>query len=129
MGADEIKFTDKRVDESWKERVLDEKVKTAPKNPSHESQPSSRGATSQKTIPIFTQLITSLAMQALIQLGEIENPASGTKMQDLEGAKETIDILLALKTKTQNNLSKEEEKLMESALGDLQMKFVQLSGL
>ena len=42
---------------------------------------------------------------------------------NLEGAKEIIDLLIALKDKTAGNLAPEEKELFESLLPGLQMKF------
>jgi hypothetical protein len=43
-------------------------------------------------------------------------------------AKETIDIIMMLRDKTSNNLTTDEEKLLENLLSNLQMTFVKNSG-
>lgn len=50
----------------------------------------------------FSTFILSLASSALVQLGEVPNPESGTTEQDLVIAKHTIDILTMLEEKTNN---------------------------
>lgn len=122
MDGNEIRFSDKKVDESWKESVQSEKDKL-----SHQDSVSKPGKTPSKpkvSNPIFVQFISSLAIQALTFLGEIENPATKERAQDLDAAKEMIDILAMLKEKTSDNLSEEEKKLMETAVSDLQLKYV-----
>ena len=112
MDEQNPQFNKKRVDESWKENVSKEKG-----TPVSESKEDSRIS--------FSAFITSLGIQSLIRMGEFEDPNSGKKEIDLDGAQETIDLLLMLKEKTKGNLTSEEEKLLNSLIPDLQFKFVQ----
>jgi len=48
--------------------------------------------------------------------------------RNLEAAKQTIDILGILKDKTKGNLSDEEDRLLESLLYELRMRYVRESG-
>jgi len=112
MDEQKPQFTKKRVDESWKESVLKEKGGTPSK--------------SQETSPIsFSAFVTSLGIQALIKMGELQDPNSAKMEIDLDGAQETIDLLLMFKEKTKGNLTSEEETLLNSLIPDLQFKFVQ----
>ena len=76
----------------------------------------------------FSNFVFSLTTQALIQLGEIQDPESKKSLKNLPFAKQTIDLIGILKDKTRGNLTKEEEALIDSALYDLKMKFVKASG-
>ena len=67
----------------------------------------------------------SLGSSALLHLGEIENPNDGVSQKDLPLAKHTIDILAMLEEKTKGNLSTAEEKLIESLLYDLRLRYVE----
>ena len=67
----------------------------------------------------------SLGSSALLHLGEIENPNDGASQKDLPLAKHTIDILVMLEEKTKGNLSTAEERLMESLLYDLRLRYVE----
>jgi hypothetical protein len=49
---------------------------------------------------------------------------SGQIEIDLEGAQQMIDLLQALRDKTQGNLTAEESELLEGLVGDLQMQYV-----
>lgn len=116
----DIRFAEKKVDESWKNEVSREpdKLKADP-----DDQPKSEregdGASP------FIALISSLGMQVLIQLGEMEDPGTGVRSQDLVGAQATINLLMMLKEKTKGNLAKQESRILEGLLYDLQMKFVE----
>jgi flagellar motility protein MotE (MotC chaperone) len=72
----------------------------------------------------FSTFIFSLFSSALIQLGEMEDPINGKKEQNLDAAKQTIDILNVLKDKTEGNLTEEEEKFLENASAELKWKFL-----
>ncbi|MDD5085896.1 MAG: DUF1844 domain-containing protein [Candidatus Omnitrophica bacterium] len=131
----DIHFTEKKVDDGWKNNVEKEKVvegvvgkeaKTSSKEPkkktdSFRSEGKGRGEIPKITFGIF---ITSLGFQALIHLGEIEHPETKRKEKNLDAARETIDLLVLLKEKTKNNCTPEEDKLLEGLIADLQIKYV-----
>jgi hypothetical protein len=73
----------------------------------------------------FHTFVLSLGSSALLHLGEIENPNDGASQKDLPLAKHTIDILVMLEEKTKGNLSSAEERLMESLLYDLRLRYVE----
>ncbi len=72
----------------------------------------------------FISLISMFASSAYSSMGKIANPATGKIERDLDAARGFIDILVMLKTKTEGNLSKEEERLIASTVSDLQLNFV-----
>jgi len=72
----------------------------------------------------FASFILSLATTALAHLGEIPDPATGEKTENLTAAKQMIDILSILETKTKGNLASDEERLLESLLYELRMKYL-----
>ena len=72
----------------------------------------------------FPSYILSYYTQGLVLLGEVPNPYSGKKEEDVDAAKHTIDILAMLKEKTKGNLSPDEDKLLENVLYELRMKFM-----
>ena len=111
MEEEQLFNTTKHVDESWKEQVSKEKGE-APEV--HERAELS-----------FSTFITSLGIQAFVQMGEIKPPGSEKIEVDLDTARETIDLLLMLKKKTKGNLSQEEDRLLSSLIADLQLKFVE----
>lgn len=72
----------------------------------------------------FATFVASLNASALLHLGAIEDPASGTKDKNLPMAKQTIDILSMMQEKTAGNLSQEEENLLKNILYDLRIMYV-----
>lgn len=73
----------------------------------------------------FATFVISLSTQALALLGEIPDPVQGRTAVDLEGARQFIDILGILQEKTRGNLDAREGALLEGALYDLRMKYVE----
>jgi coproporphyrinogen III oxidase-like Fe-S oxidoreductase len=103
---------EKNIDQGWKDAV--EKEKEGLKEEG-------------KFVPIepdFNFFITTLSLQASIALGQLENPATRKKEEDLSQAKFLIDTLAMLKEKTKGNLSEEESRVLESILYELRMAYV-----
>jgi hypothetical protein len=75
----------------------------------------------------FSLFTSSLVTQALISLGEVENPFSKKNEQNLDQAKFTIDTLEIIREKTKGNLTEDETKLLDTALYDLRMGFIEKS--
>ena len=74
----------------------------------------------------FERLVQSLYTQALILLGGGAQPGE-TPRVDILGARETIDMLSVLADKAQGNLGASEDKLLQSALFDLRMGFLEIT--
>lgn len=72
----------------------------------------------------FISLVSMFASSAYSSMGKIANPATGKVERDLDAARGFIDILIMLKTRTEGNLTKEEERLIASTVSDLQLNFV-----
>lgn len=75
----------------------------------------------------FPTFIFSLNSSALVHLGVIEDPASGTKVKNLPMAKQTIDILGMMEEKTKGNLSDDEANMLKTMLYELRMLYVKES--
>ena len=75
-------------------------------------------------IDFFTFLL-SLGSSAFVHLGDAPHPESGSTQENLILAKQTIDLLGLLQTKTKGNLTAEEEKFLENLLMDLRLRYVQ----
>jgi hypothetical protein len=74
----------------------------------------------------FSTFVLGLSTQALLHLGEIEDPSTGDRKADLLAAKQMIDILGVLDAKTRGNLEHNEEELLGGVLYDLRMRYVEL---
>ncbi len=72
----------------------------------------------------FASFVFSLSTQALVNLGEVPDPVDGATRVNLDGARHIIDILAVLDEKTRGNLDQAEAALLESALYDLRMRYV-----
>ncbi len=72
----------------------------------------------------FPSYILSYYTQGLVLLGEVPNPYTNKKEEDIEAARHTVDILTMLEEKTKGNLSKEEAQLLEGVLYELRMKYM-----
>ena len=59
--------------------------------------------------------------------GPDEHPEGGATEKDMPLAKHTIDILSMLEEKTKGNLTSAEEKLIQSLLYDLRLRYVNAS--
>ena len=99
MTEDKTNF-EKKVDEGWKQKATEEKE--------HLAQEADK-VPQELPPPDFNTYLASLSAQALISLGQIENPMTKKKETDLLQGRYIIDILVMLKEKTKGNLSKEEE--------------------
>jgi len=108
---------DKNIDGSWKDSV--DKEKKEGDNPAKESRALEAN---------FTGFISSLAMEALIFLGEIPNPISKKKEIAIDQARYIIDIIGLLKEKTKGNLTAEEANAIDNILYELRAKFVAKKG-
>jgi hypothetical protein len=110
--SEEIK---KKVDDAWKDQVDKEKKQAYVDEQSYHE-------------PTFTIFLSSLSMQAMIAAGKLANPVTQKVEKNLEQARFLIDTLGILKEKTKNNLSAEEEKLLDEALYSLRMIYVEEKG-
>ncbi len=72
----------------------------------------------------FPSYILSYYTQGLVLMGEVPNPYTNKKEEDVEAARHTIDILSMLEQKTKGNLTSEEQQLLETVLYELRIKFM-----
>lgn len=73
----------------------------------------------------FGTFVLSMSSSALVHLGEVPEPESGQIMENILAAKQTIDILCMLQSKTKGNLTDQEARLLKDMLFELRMKYVQ----
>jgi hypothetical protein len=84
-------------------------------------------ASTAKRSPAFENLVRSLGQNAAMLLGGYADPRTGQPMLDLEGAREMIDMLDALREKTMGNLAPEEDTLVLDILGNLKLAFMEMT--
>ncbi len=102
----------KNIDENWKEAAEKEKA-----NLEKEGKP-------VPPEPDFSFFVTTLSLQASIDLGRVPNPVTNKKEENLVQAKFLIDTLGMLKEKTKGNLTPEEANFMENVLYELRMQYI-----
>jgi hypothetical protein len=74
----------------------------------------------------FEQLVQSIYMTAIMQLGGA-TPEGQKPQVDLMGARQSIDMLGVLAEKTTGNLTPDETRLLDSALFELRMAFLEIT--
>jgi len=112
-------------DGSVREQVESQKASTETRECPDEGQ---QQKAEKESFPLpditFSSFIISLSSSALFHFGEIPDPLTNKKTRNLPLAKQTVDILGILQSKTVGNLSKEESQLLENLLYDLRMRYV-----
>ena len=71
-------------------------------------------------------LLTTLATQTLVALGQVPHPASGKPEVHLDEAKHFIDTLEMLEAKTAGNRTAEETQLLDNLLHELRLGYVEV---
>ena len=85
------------------------------------------GRETPKRSPAFENLVRMLGSNAAMVLGGYADPRSGEPMIDPDAAQELIDMLDALKEKTEGNLTPEEKTLLLDLTGKLKLGFLEIS--
>jgi Domain of unknown function (DUF1844) len=75
----------------------------------------------------FQLLVDFLTRNAAAMLGGMADPRTGQAYVDLEGAREMIDMLDALREKTRNNLAQADEDLLVEVIGSLKLTYMEVS--
>lgn len=74
----------------------------------------------------FTTFVLSVSSAAFMGLGLTPKPGEKKPEIDIELARQNIDLLELMKEKTKNNLSADEQKLLDSLLFETRMRFVEV---
>jgi hypothetical protein len=74
----------------------------------------------------FERLVQSLYMTAAVQMGAGTAPNEQPRI-DILGARQSIDMLSVLEEKTKGNLTEQEKRLLQNALFDLRMSFLEIT--
>jgi hypothetical protein len=73
----------------------------------------------------FTTFVLSVSSAAFMGLGLTPRPGAEKAEVDLELARQNIDLLDLIKEKTRNNLTPDEDKLLDSLLFETRMRFIE----
>ena len=100
-------------------KKLDEMTSQA--NPAARDSLGGRGAQMN-----FEALVQSLYMTAALQMGAGTQPGEQPRV-DILGARQSIDMLSVLVEKTKGNLTDKEQRLLQNALFELRMMFMEIT--
>jgi len=92
--------------------------------PKERPKESTRADASEEPTIDFASFVLSLATSAMMHMGEIPDPVTGRPVESLPAARQTIDVLNILREKTKGNLNADEQRLMDSLLYELRLKFL-----
>jgi hypothetical protein len=84
-------------------------------------------ATGPKPSRGFESLVNFIAQNTAMVLGAYPDPRTGQPILDLEGARELIDMLDALRDATRGNLAAEDDRLLLDVLGSLKLSFMEMT--
>lgn len=74
----------------------------------------------------FEQIVQSFYLSAMVAMGAGAEPGQKARV-DIVGARQSIDMLSVLSEKTKGNLTDREEKLLQTALFNLRMMFLEIT--
>jgi hypothetical protein len=89
-----------------------------------------QGTSTEQSFPElnFSTFVFSLGTSAMYHFGDFPDPVTKKAERNLEAAKQTIDILGILKDKTKGNLTEDEDRLLDSLLYEMRMRYVRETG-
>ncbi len=73
---------------------------------------------------IFMQFVSGLYTSTMQHLGKLMNPVTAKVEKNLDAAKATIELVRMLKKKTEGNLNENESRMVNNALSNMQMNYV-----
>ncbi len=73
---------------------------------------------------LFLQLLLGLQQSGMMALGKLMNPISRRIDKNLDAARDTIDTLAALETRTRGNLEPDEARVLQQVLTELRMNYL-----
>ena len=122
------------IDEDWKSQV--QAVKEAAAKVVPASAGGQHAASSASEVPrdsgdiqmppaSLELLITTLATEALVALGQVPHPATGEAHVHRNQAKYLIDTIDVVRQKTKGNLTPDEQQMIDSVLHQLRMVFLE----
>ncbi len=117
------------VDEDWKSQVQAEKEALKRKAATAETERPAGAAGETGPLPpaSFASLVSMLATQAVMSLGQMPHPVTGKTEVRQDEAKHFIDLLEVVEQKTSGNLTPDEAAMLTALLNDLRRAFIAVS--
>lgn len=75
---------------------------------------------------LFLHLVMGLQQSGMIALGKLMNPMTRKIEVQIDAARDTIDLLAAIESRTQGNLEADEARVLRQALTDLRLNYVEV---
>jgi hypothetical protein len=91
-----------------------------------QANPAARDSVGRGAEMTFDKLVQSVYMTAALQMGAGAQPGEQPRV-DILGARQSIDMLSVLVEKTRGNLSEKEQRLLQNALFELRMMFMEIT--
>jgi hypothetical protein len=73
---------------------------------------------------LFLQLVLGLQQTGMMALGKLMNPITRSLDKNLEAARDTIDTLAAIESRTRGQLEPDEQRVLQQAITDLRLNYV-----
>ena len=129
MGENEKEEPKIVVDDDWKAEAQAEKEKLDERAQKQDQQDTGAQDQAARELPpaTFATLVSSLATQVMLAMGGMQDPKTKRRIVDLALAKHHIDTLAMLEEKAKGNLTDEETKLLDQALYQVRMHYVQVA--
>lgn len=117
------------IDEDWKSSVQAEKeALSADDQQSPQQDQPAGGAPPQMPPASLEMLLTSLATEAMMSMGQLPQFGTDKLEVNLDQARYAIDMIEVLQEKTKGNLSPDEDTGLTNLLHQLRMAFVAAQG-
>ena len=117
------------IDEDWKSSVEAEKeALSQEKDQQGTEEAGAAGEMPQMPPASLEMLLTSLATEAMMSMGQIPKFGTDQLEVNLDQARYAIDMIELLKEKTKGNLSSEEDNGITTLLHQLRMAFIAAQG-
>jgi len=81
-------------------------------------------ATPSRQAALFLQLVLGLQQSAMMSLGKLMNPITRKIDRNLDAARDAIDTLAALESRTDGRLEPDEARVLRQVLSELRMNYV-----
>jgi Na+-translocating ferredoxin:NAD+ oxidoreductase RnfG subunit len=78
----------------------------------------------EKSSMMFASMVMMFSTQAMMAMGKVHNPMTGTIQRDLNAAQYMIDLLVMVEERTKGNLSEAENNMLATTLRDLRLNYV-----
>lgn len=123
-----FKVTDRRGQEKEDKDDPTTQTQAIPEEstPSSKTEPSSQEEREYQPIN-FSSFVYSMTTAALVHMGLAKDPHTQKTQKNLTQARQEIDLIEMLQEKTKGNLTPDEKNLIENALYELRLRFVEAS--